>query len=245
MKKAFLFAALLLALVPAAVARAQNGHEYAPLQEQQINYKDWTFNRLADGKPVNLRQLSQGKKLVLVVYFAPWCPNWRNESPLATQLYEKYKASGLEVVGISEYASLDDARKHFGPTGAPYTVVAESEGREARDKTSHYGYRKTTGDTRNWGSPWNIFLEPAKFNKKGDVLMEKAWVVNGELIETDVEKFIREHLGLPPAAAQTDKKARLDLKTESDPTKLFRDSVNDNSSSNTDSSSKAITPCKP
>lgn len=243
MKKAFLFAIFLfVALVPNGIARAQGGHEYAPLQEQAVNYKDWTFNSLSDGKPVNLRQLSQGKKLVLVVYFAPWCPNWRNESPLATQLHEKYKANGLEVVGVSEYAALDETRKHFGGANAPYTVVAESEGREWRDKTSHYGYRKTTGDTRNWGSPWNIFLEPAKFNQKGDVLVEKAWVVNGELIETDVEKFIRERLGLPPAT-ETNKKAQLDLKTESDCTKLLRDSLNPNSGTN--ATSTAVTPCKP
>jgi hypothetical protein len=28
------------------------------------------------------------------------------------------------------------------------------------------------------------------------VLAEKAWVVNGELIESDVEKFVRKRLGL-------------------------------------------------
>ena len=53
-----------------------------------------------------------------------------------------------------------------------------------------------TGDTRKWGSPWNIFLDPAACVKDGDVLTEKAWVVNGELIEADVDKFIADHLKL-------------------------------------------------
>lgn len=235
MKKLFLLFALVSALLaPAAVTRAQGNHEYAPLQEQKVSYKDWTYNNLMDGKPVNLRQLAEGKKLVLVVYFAQWCPNWRNEAPIAAQLYMKYKASGLEIVGVSEYATLDDARKYFGPGGAPYTVVAESEGREARDKTSHYGYRKTTGDTRNWGSPWNIFLEPAKF-KKGDVLTETAWVVNGELIEADVEKFIRERLGLEAKPETPIKKANLDLKVENDPDKLVRDALRATTASKTTS----------
>jgi hypothetical protein len=75
-------------------------------------------------------------------------------------------------------------------------VVVESEAREDRDKTTHYAYRQLTGDTRRWGSPWNIFLEPSKLQKTGDVLTDTAWVVNGELIEQDVEKFIRERLGL-------------------------------------------------
>ena len=72
--------------------------------------------------------------------------------------------------------------------------VSESESREDRDKTPHFGYRQLTGDTRKWGSPWNIFLEPASLAKTGDVLTEKAWVVNGELIEADVDKFIADHL---------------------------------------------------
>ena len=84
----------------------------------------------------------------------------------------------------------------FAPTGSPYPVVSESELREDRDKTAHFGYRQLTGDTRKWGSPWNIFLEPASLAKTGDVLTEKAWVVNGELIEADVDKFIADRLKL-------------------------------------------------
>ena len=57
-----------------------------------------------------------------------------------------------------------------------------------------------TGDKRNWGSPWNIFLEPAKVNDKGDVLTEKAFVVNGELIEAEVDKFIASKLGAAASA---------------------------------------------
>ncbi|HSB29764.1 MAG TPA: hypothetical protein VLE19_17990, partial [Pyrinomonadaceae bacterium] len=64
------------------------------------------------------------------------------------------------------------------------------ETRDDKQKTPHYGYRQLTGDTRNWGSPWNIFLEPSKLNASGEVLTEKAWVVNGELIEDEVDKFI-------------------------------------------------------
>ncbi|MBA3806681.1 MAG: TlpA family protein disulfide reductase [Acidobacteria bacterium] len=195
MSRFFLFIALILALAP-SVARAQDGHEYSPLVEKTVNYKDWTLKSLKDGTPVNLRSLAHGKRLMLVVYFAPWCPNWRNEAPVAARLYEKYKAQGLDVVGVSEYATVADVRAFFGEGGAPYTVVTESEAREDRDKTTHYGYRQLAADPRRWGSPWNIFLDPSKLQKNGDVLTETAWIVNGELIEADVEKFIRERLGL-------------------------------------------------
>jgi thiol-disulfide isomerase/thioredoxin len=190
-KVALIFAVLILA---SGSLRAQDGHEYAPILEKTVNYKNWTLGDLANNKPTSLRSLMQGKKLVMVVYFAPWCPNWRNEAPVAQRLYEKYKSKGFEIIAVGEYASRDDMRAYFGPGGAPYPVVVGSESRDDRDKTAHFGYRQATGDTRKWGSPWNIFLDPAKCNSTGDVLTEKAFVVNGELIEAEADKFINDRL---------------------------------------------------
>src|SRR5882724_11986897 len=111
--KKLLLTLLILALAPAAL-RAQS-HEYSPLVEKTVSYKNWTLNDLAGNKPVELRSLMQGKKLVLVLYFAPWCPNWRNEAPVAASLYDKYKAQGFEIVGVSEYGPRDDVKNFFGP----------------------------------------------------------------------------------------------------------------------------------
>ena len=173
------------------------GHEWAPLLELKLDYKDWTFKSLKDGTPTSLRELSKGKKLVMVVYFAPWCGNWKNEAPTVRRLYEKYRDQGFEVVAVSEYAPADDSRNYFeSEGGAPFPVVVESEAGDQRDKTTHYAYRKAVGDGRNWGSPFNVFLEPAKLNAAGELLTEKAYVVGGELIEKDVERFVRERLGL-------------------------------------------------
>ncbi len=193
---ALMLSAFLLA--PAVhIVRAQGGHEYAPILEQKLNYKDWTFKTLTTGASVNLREWSKGKKLVMVVYFAPWCGNWKMESPIVAKLYDKYKKDGFEVVAVSEYGTQEQIRDHFGSQGAPYPVVIESETGDARDKTTHYGYRQASGDTRRWGSPFNVFLDPSRLNKEGDVLTEKAFVGGGELIEKDAEQFIRERLGLP------------------------------------------------
>lgn len=186
MKRLLILSILALAASPVL---AQT-HEYAPLAEKTVNYKNWTLKNLTTDEPEDLRKLMAGKKLVMIVYFAPWCGNWKQEAPIAAKLYEKYKGQGFQVIGVSEYASRDDVRKYFGEAGPPYPVVTESETREDKQKTAHYEYRQLTGDKRNWGSPWNIFLEPAKVNASGDVLAEKAWVVNGELIEDEVDQFI-------------------------------------------------------
>ena len=199
MKKLFILSILALFISP-AIAAAQAGHEYSPLVEKTVNYQSWDLPNVITEKPEDLRKLIAGKKLVMVVYFAPWCGNWKNEAPIAAKLYEKYKAQGFQVIGVSEYASRADVKSYFGEAGPPYPVVVESESRGNKQETLHYKYRQLTGDTRNWGSPWNIFLEPDKVNASGDVLVEKAWVVNGELIEEEVDKFIASKVGGPSAS---------------------------------------------
>jgi len=190
----YLFLSILAVLLLPAIASAQ-AHEYSPLVEKSVNYKNWTLPNLKTDEPENLRKLIEGKKLVMIVYFAPWCGNWRHEAPIAAKLYEKYKDQGFQVIGVSEYASRADVRNFFGADGPPYPVVTESELRQDKQNTPHYEYRQLTGDKRNWGSPWNIFLEPVKVNPTGDLLVEKAWVVNGELIEEEVDKFIASKVG--------------------------------------------------
>lgn len=189
MKKSFILLILALFIYP-AMAGAQHGHEYSPLVEKTVNYKSWALPNVMTEQPQDLRELMAGKKLVMIVYFAPWCGNWKYQAPIAAKLYEKYKGQGFQVIGVSEYASRADVKSYFGADGPPYPVVVESESRQDKQQTPHYQYRQLTGDTRAWGSPWNIFLEPAKVNATGDVLTEKAWVVNGELIEEEVDKFI-------------------------------------------------------
>jgi thiol-disulfide isomerase/thioredoxin len=199
MKKFSLALSLLALVVCASVARAQAGHEYSPLVEKTVNYKNWKLPNITSAKDEDLRSLIAGKKLVMIVYFAPWCGNWRNEAPIAAKLYEKYKAQGFQVIGVSEYANSADTMTFFGEKDPPYPVVSESLSRDDKLKTLHYEYRQLTGDNRNWGSPWNIFLEPDKVNKTGEVLSEKAFVVNGELIEDEVDKFIASKVGAATA----------------------------------------------
>lgn len=195
----------------AAKPNPNAGHEYAPLQERELDYRDWTFKTYPAGEPVNLRQWARGKRLVLVAYFAPWCVNWRLERPVLARLHEKYKAHGFDVIAVSNYGTPEEMKKHFDTQPATYTVVVESDARDARDETAHYDYRRRTGDTRKWGSPYNVFLAPARLKADGDVLAERVWVVNGELIEGEVEQFIREQLGLPkeePKAAAAKSESR-------------------------------------
>jgi thiol-disulfide isomerase/thioredoxin len=175
-------------------ASAQN--EQSPIVEKDITYKDWTYKGITTGEGINLRELAKGKKLVMVVYYAPWCPNWRHDAPIVQRLYDKYKGEGLGVVAVGEYDPLSAMKTNLESLKVTFPAVYESELRTDKQKTTHYTYRKSTGDNRNWGSPWYIFLEPGKFDKNSDVLATRANIVNGELIEAEGETFIRARLGL-------------------------------------------------
>ena len=205
--KIFLILAILLTSSVFAFAQT----EQAPIQEKEFKYKDWTYKSIGDDKEINLREFAKGKKLVLVVYFAPWCPNWKHEAPFAQKLYEKYKSSGLDIIGVGEYDTVAAMKISIEKFKITFPVVYESDNQAAKLKTLHYEYRKEVGDTRNWGSPWNIFLEPAKLEKKGATLTKKAHIASGELIENEAEKFIREKLGLPAEETKTAESARKEI----------------------------------
>ena len=74
-------------------------NEQSPIVEKEISYKNWTYKDIRTGKDVNLREFAKGKKLTMVVYFAPWCHNLQHDAPMLERLYEQYKDKGLNVVG--------------------------------------------------------------------------------------------------------------------------------------------------
>ena len=185
-----------------ALTFAFGQNEQAPLIEKEIAYKDWTYKNIRTGEDTHLRDLTKGKKLTMVVYYAPWCPNWRHDAPMLQRLYDKYKSKGLEIVAIGEYDPLDSMKKNLDTLKVTFPAVYESELRTDKQKTLHYEYRRSTGDTRGWGSPWYIFLPSKMIEKKGDLITKKTFVVNGELIESEGEQFIRKNLGLPETEAK-------------------------------------------
>ena len=66
------------------------------------------------------------------------------------------------------------------------SVVAYDDRETVRMETFQYLLRKTVGDTRKWGTPFNIIIVD------GDV--ENPYVVVGEMISDQVNKLIQDTL---------------------------------------------------
>ncbi|MDR0988698.1 MAG: AhpC/TSA family protein [Prevotellaceae bacterium] len=54
-----------------------------------------------EGKPVKLSDYAGKGKVVLIDFWASWCPPCRREMPNLVQLYAQYKNKGFEIVGVS------------------------------------------------------------------------------------------------------------------------------------------------
>jgi thiol-disulfide isomerase/thioredoxin len=195
------FPVLIFVLLSVGIARAQN--EQAPILEKDIEYKNWKLKSIVGGEVVDLRQYAADKKLVMVVYFAPWCGNWKHDAPMLQKLYRKYGDKGLGIIAVGEYDPVSAMQTNLEALKITFPAVYESENRTEKQNTLHYAYRRSTGDTRNWGSPWYIFLTPSTMEPASDTLTKRAFVINGEMIESEGEKFIRVRLGLAVASSNS------------------------------------------
>lgn len=76
----------------------------------------------AEGRPVQLSALRG--RVVLLNFWATWCPPCRAEIPWFADFQQKYAARGLSVVGISmDEGGWDEVRPYIAKLGINYPVV--------------------------------------------------------------------------------------------------------------------------
>ena len=67
-------------------------------------------------------------KIVLINFWASWCPECIDEIPSLNKIYEKYKGKGLVVLGISADRKKEAAMKILTQTDVTYPVLFDTSG---------------------------------------------------------------------------------------------------------------------
>ncbi|MGH9542985.1 MAG: TlpA family protein disulfide reductase [Terriglobales bacterium] len=83
---------------------------------------NWTLKQL-DGQPLSLSQF-KGKAVVLD-FWASWCGPCKMEIPWWNDLQAKYRARGLQIIGISEDDNDKDVRDFLAKNRLDYPVVMD------------------------------------------------------------------------------------------------------------------------
>ncbi|MGA3006624.1 MAG: TlpA disulfide reductase family protein [Opitutaceae bacterium] len=102
----FCLLAVSCAVVLGVIPRSARAEPVAP----PVPAPEWTLND-ASGKPVSFSQF-KGKVIVLD-FWATWCPPCRSEIPGYVKLQDKYKDQGLVIIGVSVDQDGPDVVKKF------------------------------------------------------------------------------------------------------------------------------------
>ncbi len=117
-----------------------------------------------DGKPVSLADYKG--KVVLLDFWATWCPPCREEMPNVVAAYKKHKADGFTVLGVS----LDDQKdketvaSYMQKTGMEWRTIFDGKGRNAEVAEQYLAM----------GIPFSLLIgrdgKIAEINPRGELL---------------------------------------------------------------------------
>lgn len=110
-------------------------------------------------------------KVVLVDFWATWCPPCKWEIPEIARLRERYRDLGFEVLGVSLDTRPDAVDRFLGKTPVPYPVVL--------------GTRDVKRNYRVMALPTKILLD-----RSGAVVERREGYVEGEVLEEAVRRLL-------------------------------------------------------
>ncbi len=110
--------------------RAMEGQEDA---EKMVGKPAPTFSlNLVDGGKMNLAD-HKGKDIVVLDFWATWCPPCRMVMPKVVQLMDKYKSKGVVFYAVDLSESADKVKAYQQATGLKFTCALDSDAGVASD----------------------------------------------------------------------------------------------------------------
>ena len=140
MKKS-IWAVLLLAGLALQI-KAQDSYEdldakYATtLVQPGSDAPDFTLTT-PDGKPFSLHSLKG--KIVVLDFWASWCPDCRRDAPEIVRLYKEYHSDKIEFVGISMDTNVEAWKKAIKQYEISYPQASELKKFKETDISKAYG----------------------------------------------------------------------------------------------------------
>jgi peroxiredoxin len=82
------------------------------------------------GKSVSLASLKG--KVIILNFWATWCPSCIAEMPSLNKLYNEMKSRGLEVIAVSSDRSADDVNEYMNKKGFGFQILIDESRSAAR-----------------------------------------------------------------------------------------------------------------
>jgi len=82
-------------------------------------------SKTINGEEITLSKLKG--KVVVLNFWATWCPPCRSEMPLFNRVYEKYRDRGFEIIAISTDSSERQVKKFIKEFGIKFPVVMDKQ----------------------------------------------------------------------------------------------------------------------
>ncbi|MFC1767933.1 TlpA family protein disulfide reductase [Candidatus Margulisiibacteriota bacterium] len=97
-----------------------------PKAEKGFQAIDFTLEDL-DGNSVSLSSYI-GKKIIVLNFFATWCPPCREEIPQLQRFYSFYKSADIEVIAVNLRESKDKVQDFVNANGLTFKVLLDKSG---------------------------------------------------------------------------------------------------------------------
>ena len=162
---------ILALIVAAAVLYVFAAPSYRQGEPSLAGRRAKDFALQYEGRPARLSDLHG--KVVLVNFWASWCPPCRAEARVLEEAWRKYKDDGLVFLGINTQDTEEAARKFLEEYSITYPNGQDPGGRIAID----YG---------TWGLPESFFIDAA-----GQITYKHVGAIGWDTLLAKVEEARR------------------------------------------------------